>query len=392
MVSRPLRITFISGNRVWGGSEELWSASAEVLARAGHRVIVFKSRVDLEEPRLRALAALSVRIHDLARFPLMPRQLFSVMSIASWASTFAHEALRLRAGLAGTRPDLIVISQGGNHDGFLLAEVCRRMALPYVLLSQKATDLYWPPDSRRAAVQRVYAAAQACYFVSEHNRRTTEEQLGFALSNTAVVRNPFLVPWRRRDDWPSEDDGLKLACIGRLYPMEKGQDLLLRVLARDRWRERALSVAFYGSGMQRKGLEEMARHLALSNVTFAGFVRDVNAIWDEHHTLVLPSRCEGLPLVLIEAMLSSRVSIVTNVGGSAEVIDDGVTGFLAHAATEDAVDEAMERAWQRRHEWRAIGDAAATRIRTLVPEDPAAAFAATIEDLAASLHSSRAIG
>jgi glycosyltransferase involved in cell wall biosynthesis len=125
--------------------------------------------------------------------------------------------------------------------------------------------------------------------------------------------------------------------------MEKGQDLLLRVLARERSRTRPVSVTFYGSGHQREGLEGMAQQLGLTNVTFAGFVRDIAAIWTDHHALVLPSRCEGLPLVLVEAMLSGRVAIVTDVGGSSEVIEDNRTGFLAAAATEDSLDEAMER-------------------------------------------------
>lgn len=355
-----------------------------MLAREGHQLTVFKSRVtvQMDEPRLQTLASLGVPIHDLARFPMMPRQIFSALGVASYASTFAHEVARLRVGLAGTRPDLVVLSQGGNHDGFLLAEVCRRMSLPYVLLSQKATDLYWPIDSRRARVKRVYAAAKACYFVSEHNRRTTEEQLGFRLTNTVVVRNPFLVSWKRREDWPSMERGIRIACIGRLYPMEKGQDLLLRVLARERWRARPLHVTFYGTGLQSSGLEEMARFLELRNVTFAGFVRDVDSIWSEHHALVLPSRCEGLPLVLVEAMLSGRVPIVTDVGGSGEVVVDDVTGFLAEGPSENSLDEAMERAWQRREEWRAIGEAAATHIRTLVPEDPAAVFAEIVKEVA----------
>ena len=77
-------------------------------------------------------------------------------------------------------------------------------------------------------------------------------------------------------------------------------------------------------------------------------------------------------------MLSGRVSIVTNVGGSSEVIDDGMTGFLAAAPTEESLDEAMERAWKRRAEWRDIGAAAATKIRSLVPPNPAELMAGMI--------------
>jgi glycosyltransferase involved in cell wall biosynthesis len=378
-----MHFVFVSGNSAWGGSEELWSATAAALAEDGHAVTVFKNHVNRKEPRMQRLYDLSCHVRDLARFPLMPRQLYALIAYISHRMMFAHQIARLYAGLLfSRRPELVVISQGGNHDGYFLADVCRRMGLPYVLISQKADDLYWPADARLSPLRAVYRAALACFFVAEHNRRVTEEQLGFALPHASVVRNPFLVPWERRNDWPDETNGFRFACIGRLRPMEKGQDLLLRVLARDRWRERPVSVDFYGSGVQREGLEAMARHLGLTNVRFAGFVRDVAAVWNDHHGLILPSRCEGLPLVLVEAMLSGRVPIVTNVAGSGEVVEDNVTGFLAAAATEDALDEALERAWNRRHEWRAIGGEAADSIRTLIPSDPARVMADTLMGIA----------
>jgi glycosyltransferase involved in cell wall biosynthesis len=380
-----MKFVFISGNRAWGGSEELWSATAAVLASEGHRVTVFKSGVDDSEPRIVRLRALSARIRDLARFPLMPRRLFTLLRSLSSSAAYGHEALRLLIGLAlSRRPDLVVVSQGGNHDGYFLAEVCRRLGLPYAIVSHKASELYWPADWQQDTIAAVYRSARASFFVSEHNRRLTEEQLGFAPPRAAVVRSPFLVPWEPRPDWPDDRDEWRLACIGRLHPKEKGQDLLLRVLARERWRNRALSVTFYGDGLQRRSLERMARNLGLTHVTFAGFVRDVPAIWSTHHGLILPSRCEGLPITLLEAMLSGRVPIVTNVGGSAEVVDDGATGYLAPAPTEDAVDEAMERAWSERHRWRQIGAAAAARIRTVIPREPERHFASRLVELARS--------
>jgi len=384
-----MNVVFVSGNRAWGGSEELWSATAAVLASDGHRVTVFKSAVDDSEPRIRTLRARRCRIRDLARFPLMPRRLFTLVRSLSSGAAYGHEVVRLLIGLAlSRRPDLVVVSQGGNHDGYFFAEVCRRLRLPYVIVSQKASELYWPADWQQKTIAAVFQSARACFFVSEHNRRLTEEQLGFPLPHAAVVRNPFLVPWEPRTDWPDDRHEWRLACIGRLHPKEKGQDLLLRVLARRRWRDRPLSVTFYGDGLQRASLERMARNLGLTNVTFAGFVFDVPAIWNNHHGVILPSRCEGLPIALVEAMLSGRVPIVTNVGGNAEVIDDGATGYVAAAPTEDALDNAMERAWNERQRWREIGAAAAARIRTLIPREPERCFAKRLVELVSSANAS----
>lgn len=368
MEFRRARFLFISSNGAhWGGSEELWSAAAVALAEAGHRVSVIKVNVDGAQPRIRQLRELGCRVRNLGRGRILSR--YDRLSRAISPLIMARRIAEVKLTLATFRPDLVVISQGMNFDGTLFAGLCRRAKKPYVLIAQKAGDFYWPKDAEREPMRASYSAALACYFVSEHNRRLTEEQLGMELAHAAVVRNPFLVPWEARSDWPNEP-ALRLACMGRLYPAEKGQDLLIRVLARDRWRSRAISVTFYGDGHYRGGLEQMVSHYGLTNVTFAGFVEDVASVWTDHHGLILPSRCEGLPLVLVEAMLSGRVPIVTNVAGNSEIVHDGVTGFLAAAATEDAIDDALERAWQRRDEWRAIGAKASDSIRTLVPPDP----------------------
>jgi hypothetical protein len=183
----------------------------------------------------------------------------------------------------------------------------------------------------------------------------------------SVVRNPFKVQWRQGHPWPSTADGWRLGCVGRLNVMEKGQDILLRVLASDKWRARRVSVTILGDGEQRRGLEGMAERLGLANVRFAGHGDDIDGFWARHHALVLPSRAEGLPLVLVEAMLAGRVPIVTDVGGNAELIEDGVTGFVAGAPAETCFDEALERAWTRRADWPAIGAAAAAAARKASP-------------------------
>ncbi len=380
-----LDISVISSNFTWGGSEDLWSETAARFAEAGHRVTVYKNRLSRGEGNVDRLRALSCRLVELARFPLLPKKLFSLVGLIAHRLSVASQTLRLYSHLRfRRRPHLVVVSQGGNYDGWPIADVCRRLKLPYVLISQKASDLYWPDDRWRPRVRRVYEDALHSFFVSEHNRRLTEEQIGVRLARATVVRNPFKVPWNDPPEWPADDGIFRLACVARFYIKEKGQDLLMRVLAAPKWRERQIEVTLFGSGEHHEALRELAAFLNLSNLRFGGFVSDIRAIWAAHHALLLPSRAEGLPLVVVEAMLSGRVPIVTNVAGNPEVVDDNVTGFLAAAATEDAVDEALERAWQARDRWPEIGRAAAASIRELVPPDPAGTLAGRLLDIAAA--------
>ena len=357
----------------WGGSEELWSQAVTSLAARGHSISVFKTGVDKTHPRIQALRSLPCAVHDLRELPL-PRR---------WV-TIAH-FLFFSLHLFMRRPDLVVISQGDNHDGLHFGHLCRKLKLPYTLISQKATDHFWPPDASRAYRRKTYGGAVKCFFVSQHNLSLTEDQNGAPLPHAAIVRNPYLVGADRALPWPGgEAGGLRLACVARLYLLDKGQDILMRVLAREKWKAREVHVSFFGQGINRQGLIDLAGRLGVSRVSFEGQTKDVVGIWKNHHALILPSRTEGLPLSLVEAMMSGRPAIVTKVGGNAEVIEDRVTGFLA-APAEDSIDEALEEAWQRRGDLRRMGELAAIKIRELVPAKPEEEFASTLLEVVNAL-------
>ncbi len=77
-----------------------------------------------------------------------------------------------------------------------------------------------------------------------------------------------------------------------------------------------------------------------------------------------------------------QIFFTTNAGGSSEIVEDNVDGFIARAPTAEAFDEALERAWSRRHEWEQIGRRAAESIKKIVPFDPAAQFAKMLLQIA----------
>ncbi len=160
--------------------------------------------------------------------------------------------------------------------------------------------------------------------------------------------NPYNVSTEPAPEWPKEDGTWHFACVARLDSAAKGQDLLIQMLARPEWRERRVEVNLYGTGSHELTLRRMTEMLQVQNVHLRGHVSDVRGIWKENHILVLPSRYEGLPLVLVEAMWCGRPAVVTDVGGNAELCRDRQTGFVAQSATLASFAEAMERAWEAR--------------------------------------------
>jgi glycosyltransferase involved in cell wall biosynthesis len=374
-------VTISTCPEAWGGSEELWSRTVSILAERHHRVSVFKTIVDEGQPSIRRLKSLSCTVRDLERTHLPQHLINFLLPRRYQLDTARKQILFLALHLKARPPDLVVVSQGDNYDGLHFGRLCQRLKLRYVLICQKATDHFWPPDKSRKYVRAVFESAERCFFVSHHNQRLTEDQIGSPLTNTSIVRNPFLVDSGRPFSWPEQEKGFRLACVGRLYLLDKGQDVLLRVLAQKKWQNRKLQVSFFGKGINQEGLETLANKLEVRNVSFHGQSNDVQGIWNHHHALIMASRTEGLPLTLLEAMLCGRTAIVTDVGGNREVLEDGVTGFLAAAASESDLDAALERAWQRRSEWQTMGLLAASRIRDMIPSDPGMEFAEQLLDI-----------
>lgn len=353
----------------WGGSEELWSRSAALLAAAGWQVIVCKDRLPRGHPSFAALEAAGAVLvgnapspaqRAAARVPV-PRRNRRRPAGGPRPTVYTKN---FRRALQRLRPDLVLVSQAINFDGLAYAWQCLSLGIPYLIVSHKAVDFYWPEAGDRAYMIQVWQQAQRCFFVSEHNRRLTEEQFGLRLAQGAVIRNPLKTAPGPRP-YPSTTGGYRLACMGRLFLLDKGQDMLLRVLAQDKWRQRPLELSIIGSGPDREGLAAMAALLGLEKVRFEGQM-DPEAVWPAFHALVLPSRSEGLPLVIVEAMAAGRMVIVTRAGGNAEMVEDGVTGFVCEA-NERALDQALESAWARRDHWEAMGLAACRSLERQLP-------------------------
>jgi glycosyltransferase involved in cell wall biosynthesis len=373
-----MRFVFISTmpGSPWGGSEELWSQAAVRLRAAGHEVGALTEDNPPRSPKLTALAEQGVEVRVQRTPP-------GALQRALWASLTGRAARNpYREWLLEQRPNLVVISQGSNTDGGSWMEFCREFGLPYVAIVQCNAEIAWPADKDVDQLAESYLLARAVYCVSRHNLRLLEWQLGAGLPNAQVVWNPNQAAELNLLPWPADTGKMRMACVARLEPGAKGQDVLLQTLALPQWRARGVELNLYGAGPFEKTLRAMAQHLALDGVNFCGHVANVADIWRANHVLVLPSRQEGMSLALIEAMSCGRPAVVTEVGGNAELCVEGKTGFIATAPAVGPLGGALERAWARRAEWPEMGRRARARVFQLLPPDPVATFCQLLEESA----------
>ncbi len=363
----------------WGGSEFLWSQTALWLLEKGYDVTVsveFRS----EEPRIlkKLQAGFATMLRRNSPTPLPPPATLPVRSLRYIARRIAPtRSMQLTEieTIERVRPALVVVSQPTCVEGIEWMLACQQLSIPYVTIAQACHDQLFDSDKFAAAIEPALCGAMRSYFVAEDNRTKMENFLARSLPSSEIVRNPFQVQYCSSLPWPVEGSVLKLAHVARLHIPSKGQDILLQLLALEKWRQRPVTVCFYGKGPNEGRLQQLARKLELRGVSFRGHVDDIEKIWREHHALLMPSRHEGLPIALVEALLCGRPAVVTDVAGNPEVMIDGITGIVAAAPTISAFDNAMERLWQCRDKLPDMGQAAGRHIRSLVPPDPVAVFA-----------------
>jgi len=120
--------------------------------------------------------------------------------------------------------------------------------------------------------------------------------------------------------------GALLVGVVGLLNVAKGQDLAVRALAAHGCERFELVLA--GHGEMEGALRTLAAELGVQErVTFLGWRRDVPRILRSLDALLLPSRWEGLPYVVLEAMAAGTPIVAARVDGALELVEDGVSGF-----------------------------------------------------------------
>lgn len=129
--------------------------------------------------------------------------------------------------------------------------------------------------------------------------------------------------------------------VGRLDP-QKGPDVLLEAFLLLASRYAAAHLLLVGSGPMADALQRAAREYGLEQrVHFAGWRGDVPELMRAASILALPSRWEGMPNVVLEAMAAGLPVVASRVEGIGDLVRDGETGRLVEPDHPDAVAAAL---------------------------------------------------
>lgn len=183
--------------------------------------------------------------------------------------------------------------------------------------------------------------------LTRRDRRSYEERLG-RTQNISVVSNP--IPEAPREEKIQRENWL--ITVGNLVPV-KGLDHLGSVAVRILKAHPDWKWLVVGEGKKRNYLERLIRKNGLQEqLLLTGRVKDVSAYYKKAKIYVLTSRREGLPMCLLEAKLFRLPAVSFDVAtGPAEIIEDGVNGYLVEPCDCQAMADRLEALMENKDLW-----------------------------------------
>ena len=342
----PIRLLLVESGRAVGGTERVVWELATRLPSARFDVRVWLSDDRGVDELAGALEQVDIGVDRVAE----------VESRWDWKGMFATWS-RLRA----LKPDLVHIHHVWPAADRYLSMIARAVGVPRVVVTEHIMG-------------EAHSRGQQALKRDELKNADAVTAVTAAIVET-LVRDYGIEPLRVRiipngADLPDEEHEAPLArrwrerflatplkplwvVAGRLEE-QKGHDLLLDALVTLYRQGLDFTLAVAGDGSRRGWLEQRALSLGLSpRVQFVGQLDDVGSLLAAADGVILPSRWEGLPLVLLEAMARGRPIVATAVGGVADALEDGVSGTLvppndigALAAALEHLHRRADRAWR----------------------------------------------
>ncbi|HVA31191.1 MAG TPA: glycosyltransferase family 4 protein [Gaiellaceae bacterium] len=230
---------------------------------------------------------------------------------------------RVAALLAGrARPPIIVHTFHGHVlRGYFNSFVTFGFRMLERQLARMTTKLVAvSPEVRDDLVK--LGVAPASKFVVIRLGIDLEQRVGGDVDGRAETRrvlglsgDPFVVGW-----------------VGRMTSVKR-TDLVVRVFRALVDRGVDAQLLLIGDGPDRDALEQLAHDVGvIKRCLFLGYQEDVARFYDAMDVLLLPSVNEGTPVSVIEALAAQRPAVATRVGGTPDVVRDGIDGFLVDSA------------------------------------------------------------
>lgn len=228
----------------------------------------------------------------------------------------------------------------------------KALAVEHLPLPSRSATQRW---LKRVASRRLAAHVA----VGDRAARRIEQMAGLEGGSVGTVYNG--VPEFSADPLPRSGDKLVIGSLGRLHE-QKGYDVLIRALAE----LPEARVVIVGDGPERAALEALATRLGVADrLELVGWRGDARRWLASFDVFALPSRYEGFPLSIVEAMLAGTPVVATDVASIPEAVLHGRTGLLVRPDDPRELATALRELLGDEEQRRTLALAAQERAREL---------------------------
>lgn len=326
-----MRIIAIIGSMEGGGAERVMASLTEQFAARGHDVLLLTAL-----PPTTDFYEIDERVHRAVLPGWRPPR-----SVLEKAALLPRRALGIRRAVGDADPDVVLVFTGF----FNCVVLASLLGTPHRVFVSERVDPRMHHAGRwiERARPMLYQRAAGLIVQTENVVAWASEIL--SPDRVHVLPNPLAIdpPALDSSGHAEVHDPFRIIAVGRLVH-QKGFDLLLEAVAHVsadiRW-----TLEILGEGPLRAALERQIDHLGLRDrVTMPGNCADLASAYERADAFVLPSRYEGFPNALLEAMAHGLPVITADCpSGPREIVDDGVNGLLVPSESPRDITVAMER-------------------------------------------------
>ena len=341
-----MRLTLVIGSLRCGGAERILAWLANGWRRDGHAVTLVTLQGGRESPFFRLDPGVSLAPLAVSR----PSR-----HILDAVMTNVGRVRALRAAFRQSRPDVIVSFLTTTNVLALLAAA----GLPApVIVSERVHPALCPlPGVWRWLRKRLYPRARAVVVQTD---RATAWFPGRMRSRVVVIPNPVARPDRAGPRKTRPDGHGTVLGVGRLT-RQKGFDLLIRAFAEATRPHDGWDLVIAGEGPERQALAGLAARCGVADrVRLIGRQADIQSTYTATDIFALPSRFEGFPNALLEAMAAGLPAVAADcLAGPREIICNERNGLLVEPENVEALTLALSRLLTDASLRRRLGAAAA---------------------------------
>jgi glycosyltransferase involved in cell wall biosynthesis len=325
-VSEALRIVFVIPNLCAGGAERVATLLANEWSANGHEVTL----VTFDPAGTEPFFALDpgVALHGLSAS--------ATHGLSARLSTNLARLSRLRNALRTLHPDVLVAFM--TEANVIALWASRGLGLPAVISERNQPDRPGLGRAHKLARRLTYRLADALVVQTDAIASWAKSRFRIPVH---VLPNPVrLLEAATRHE---AGDVLLITSLGRLAP-QKGFDILIESFATIAGKHPDWRLVIYGEGPERPLLERLrAESGCADRILLPGLTRNVGEALGKADLFVLPSRFEGYPNALLEALAQGLPVLATACpGGTVEILANGVHGMLVPPDDVLAMTKALD--------------------------------------------------